>query len=295
MKKVMSKDVIELAIKYNKGLVSSADIYSILYNYNRDHKYTMVYNMSDDSFELTDDNKITELFLVDAANHYRKTRTVWRAVEETKITTEDVVEAVEQFNDEMIESVDLYDIMNQFGRQHDSKIDVRFIGEHKVGEIFLIIANGLIKRTIWEINGKDVDKRFENYVLNHVKNAPVIGNETRRIRVAEDLTIRIIPLIGGYVVYERVVRDVIPKKTIILNRDGKRLTKPRLWPLLDDIIDAYKKEDAMSLIGDIIHFYNASRRSKLNARIFKGELLITRHDKDNKTRVVYRRKLNHGE
>ena len=81
MKKVMIKDVVEVAIKYNKGLVSSVEIYSILYNYNRDHKCIMTYNMNDDSIELTDDNKIKELFLLDNENHYRKVRTVWRSVE----------------------------------------------------------------------------------------------------------------------------------------------------------------------------------------------------------------------
>lgn len=290
MTKVMIKDCIKAAIEYNKGMLSTERFCSILGEYDESHKLVMLYDMDKDS---NNESMVTKLYLIDTNNHYRTVRTVWRSVEEEKVTVEDVVEAVEQFNDEMIESVDLYAVMNQFDRQHDSKIDVRFIEEHKVGRIFLIIANGLIKRTIWEINGKDVDKRFENYVLNHVKNSPVIGNEPRRVRVAEDLTIRIIPLIGGYVVYERVVRDVIPENTIILNRDGKRLTKPRLWHLLDDIIDAYK-EDSMSLIGDIIHFYNASRRSKLKARIFKGELLISRHDKDDKNRTVYRRKLNNG-
>lgn len=288
MKKVMIKDVVEVAIKYNKGLVSSVEIYSILYNYNRDHKCIMTYNMNDDSIELTDDNKITELFLVDAENHYRKVRTVWRAVEEEKVTVEDVVEAVEQFNDEMIESVDLYDVMNQFDRQHVSKIDVRFIEEHKVGKIFLIIANGLIKRTIWEINGQDIEKRFEKYVLNHVKNAPLIGKEPRRFCIDEDITIRIIQLVCGYVAYERLNSDGIAENTVILNREGKRLTKPRLWKVCDFVKAAYGKADTLRIVGDFIQHYNASRRLKLSARISKGELIITRHDKDDKNRVVYR-------
>lgn len=297
MEKVMIKDCIKAAIEYNKGNLSTERFCTVLNEYDATHKLVMIYDTEadDNDGDFSGEGKVTKLYLIDTDNHYRTVRTVWRAVEEKKVTVDDVVEAVEQFNDEKIETVDLYDVMNQFDRQRDSKIDVRFIDEHKVGEIFLIIANGSINRTIWEINGQDVDKRFEKYVLNHVKNAPVIGNEPRRIRVAEDLIIRMIPLIGGYVVYERVVRDVIPENTIILNRDGKRLTKPRLWPLLDDIIDAYKEEDLTSLIGDIIHFYNASRRCKLKARIFKGELLISRHDKDDKNRVVYRRKLNNGE
>lgn len=293
MKKVMIKDVVDVAIKYNKGLVSSVEIYSILYNYNRDHKCIMTYNMNDDSIELTDDNKITELFLVDTENHYRKVRTVWRSVEEEKVTLEDVVEAVEKFNDEMIESVDLYDVVNQYGRQHSSKIDVCFIEEHKVGKILLIIANGLIKRVIWEINGKDIEKRFEKYVLNHVKNDPVIGKEPRSFRIDEDIKIRIIPLVCGFIAYERLNSDGIAENTVILNREGKRLTKPRLWQVCDYIAAEFGADDVLRVVSNVIQYYNASRRCKLTARIFKGKIIISRHDKGNRTRVVYGG-VNHG-
>lgn len=295
MKKVMIKDVVEVAIKYNKGLVSSADIYSTLYYYNRDHKCIMTYNMNDNSVELTDDNKITELFLVDTENHYRKVRTVWHAVEESKITTEDVVEAVEQFNDEMIDVCDLNDVKNKFDKQHDSNITFKYNKDGKVSDICLIIANGLIKRTIWEINGQDIERRFEKYVKNHVKNLPFLSNKTRHVRINADLAIRITKIIGGYVAYERIDNDARVANTVVINRDGKKLTKPRLWVLCDDIIAAYGTGEAFQLIGDIIHYYNASRRCKLSARIFKRELIISRHDKYNKTRVVYRRKLNNGE
>lgn len=295
MKKVMSKDVIEAAIKYNKGLVSSADIYSILYNFNRDHKCIMTYNMSDDSIELTDDNKITELFLVDTENHYRKVRTVWRAVEEPKTTTEDVVEAVEQFNDEMIDVCDLNDVKNQFDKQHDSNITFRYNEDGKVSNICLIIANGLIKRTIWEINGQDIEKRFKKYVLNHVKILPPIFKESRIIRVEKDLTIRVTYLLCGYWAYERIGFGDTPLNTIVLNTDGMTLTKPRLWKVCDFIKAAYGLDDTLSIVGNFIHYYNASRRNKLSAQIFKGELIITRHDKDDKKRVVYRGMINYGE
>lgn len=287
MKKVMIKDVVEVAIKYNKGLVSSADIYSTLYYYNRDHKCIMTYNMNDNSVELTDDNKITELFLVDTENHYRKVRTVWHAVEESKITTEDVVEAVEQFNDEMIDVCDLNDVKNQFDKQHESKITFKYNKDGKVSDICLIIANGLIKRTIWEIKGQDIEKRFEKYVLNHVKNEPIIGKGPRSFCIDEYITIRMIPLVCGYIAYERLNSNGIAENTIILNREGKRLTKPRLWQVCDYITAGIDAEGSLSIINTVLEYYNATRRCKLSARIYKGKIIISRHDKDNKTRVVY--------
>ena len=234
MMKVMIKDCIKAAIEYNKGMLSTERFCSILGEYDESHKLAILYDMEKDD---NNESVVTKLYLIDTNNHYRTVRTVWRAVEEEKVTLEDVVEAVEKFNDEMIESVDLYDVMNQYGRQHSTKIDVCFIEEHKVGKILLIVANGLIKRIIWEINGKDIEKRFEKYVLNHVKNDPVIGKEPRNFRVDEDIKIRIIPLVCGYIAYERLNSDGIAENTVILNREGKRLTKPRLWQVCDYIAE----------------------------------------------------------
>ena len=285
MSKVMIKDCIKAAIEYNKEMISIEKFCSILCEYDESHKLVMLYDMEKDD---NNESMITTLYLIDTNNHYRTVRTVWRAVEEEKVTVEDVVEAVEQFNDEMIDVCDLNDVKNQFDKKHDSNITFQYNEDGKVSDICLIIANGLIKRTIWEINGKDIEKRFENYILNHVKNAPLIGDEPRRVRIAEDITIRMIPLVCGYVAYERLNSNGIAENTVILNREGKRLTKPRLWQVCDFLISGFGAEDALRIIGNVISHYNASRRVKLSARLSKGELIITRHDKDDKNRVVYR-------
>lgn len=284
MSKVMIKDCIKAAIEYNKGRISTERFCSILGEYDESHKLVMLYDMDKDS---DNESMVTKLYLIDTNNHYRTVRTVWNAVEESKMAMEDVVEAVEQFNDEMIDVCDLNDVKNQFDKQHDSKITFQYNKDGKVSDICLIIANGLIKRTIWEIKGQDIEKRFEKYVLNHVKNTPIIGREPRSVRINEDITIRMIPLVCGYIAYERLNSDGIAENTIILNREGKRLTKPRLWQLCDQITANIEVEGSLCVINTVIEYYNATRRRKLSARIYKGKIIISRHDKDNKTRVVY--------
>lgn len=284
MKKVMIKDCIKAAIEYNKGMLSTERFCSILGEYDESHKLVMLYDMDKDA---NNESMVTKLYLIDTNNHYRTVRTVWHAVEESKMTTEDVVEAVEQFNDEMIDVCDLNDVKNQFDKQHDSKITFQYNKDGKVSDICLIIANGLIKRTIWEIKGQDIEKRFEKYVLNHVKNAPIIGKGPRSFCINEDITIRMIPLVCGYIAYERLNSDGIAENTIILNREGKRLTKPRLWQVCDYITAGIEAEGSLRIINTVIEYYNATRRRKLSARIYKGKIIISRHDKDNKTRVVY--------
>lgn len=284
MSKVMIKDCIKAAIEYNKGRISTERFCSILGEYDESHKLVMLYDMDKDS---DNESMVTKLYLIDTNNHYRTVRTVWNAVEESKMAMEDVVEAVEQFNDEMIDVCDLNDVKNQFDKQHDSKITFQYNKDGKVSDICLIIANGLIKRTIWEIKGQDIEKRFEKYVLNHVKNTPIIGREPRSVRINEDITIRMIPLVCGYIAYERLNSDGIAENTIILNREGKRLTKPRLWQLCDQITASIEVEGSLCVINTVIEYYNATRRRKLSARIYKGKIIISRHDKDNKTRVVY--------
>lgn len=284
MSKVMIKDCIKAAIEYNKGMISTERFCSILSEYDESHKLVMLYDMDKDS---DNESMVTKLYLIDTNNHYRTVRTVWNAVEESKMAMEDVVEAVEQFNDEMIDVCDLNDVKNQYDKQHDSKITFQYNKDGKVSDICLIIANGLIKRTIWEIKGQDIEKRFEKYVLNHVKNTPIIGKGPRSFCINEDITIRMIPLVCGYIAYERLNSDGIAENTIILNREGKRLTKPRLWQLCDYITASIEVEGSLCVINTVIEYYNATRRRKLSARIYKGKIIISRHDKDNKTRVVY--------